>query len=136
MGKEATYKSGETSHSSCSFPVEDSNITLQCIAPEIDSLWDPSKAVGKELIKENGRVFLILRDQTHDTKVTLSGFERRGNKVHALFKRLLELRLITLDTRLISLLCLQADVWRRVAMSTALFSAEEAFILIVEAPAK
>ena len=132
MGKEILYKSKEIINSSYYNTDDYLNFSFDYLAPEINSLWDPINITKKEAITENGRVFIILKTQTTNTNITLNGFKKENNDIKNLFKRLLELQLITLDTRLLSLLKLQGDVWHKVSPRNSVFNSEDAFIVVAK----
>eukprot|EP00826_Nyctotherus_ovalis_P023806 TRINITY_DN1830_c0_g1_i3.p2 TRINITY_DN1830_c0_g1~~TRINITY_DN1830_c0_g1_i3.p2 ORF type:complete len:165 (-),score=18.01 TRINITY_DN1830_c0_g1_i3:210-704(-) len=136
MGKESVRKRGVGSSSKRSVTESQSFADLTSLMQDFNKFWNIKECVLEDNIKENGEVSVILRTRDINTSVAVGGFSNKSNEVQQLFKRLLELALITPETKLMSFLKLEENVWCKTGLSGCTFKAGDKFMLLLEYPGR
>eukprot|EP00826_Nyctotherus_ovalis_P059056 TRINITY_DN8180_c0_g1_i5.p1 TRINITY_DN8180_c0_g1~~TRINITY_DN8180_c0_g1_i5.p1 ORF type:complete len:158 (-),score=58.71 TRINITY_DN8180_c0_g1_i5:114-587(-) len=96
----------------------------------INALWNPHAWTKPEELK--GSVSVTVQSRDKEIRTNLAGFGIRHNESKELIKQLLVNGVIGIETKLIKVLKLEEDLWRRVPVPAFTFNSGDVLLLIVE----
>ena len=129
MGKE------NIARSPCNSSKENTRNQQQSIVLELmettSTLWNFHKILSTKTIREDGRIFVTVINSNKEYTVVLKGFSVRNNETNKIFKTLVKMRIVMLDTKLLNFLKFRNNMWCKEKIESH-FDSGDRFMLVIE----
>ena len=131
MGKELIVKHKSQLGQKASTPGMLSEVPL-IDKEEISLLWTPTETACSNDVKENGQVYVVIRQRGKDVKVICKGLANKGNNTAEIFKRLMQMGLITPETKVLNFLKYRNNMWFKEDVQSTLVNSGDALMIMIE----
>ena len=134
MGKEITRNFKRNTQIFNRLPTDSLNMSSRVALSEINSLWNISNSLTKPILGEDGNITLIIKNRKNEIKMTLHKLPYKNNKVELIFRKLLKMKIIRPNTKLLNFLKLENDMWFKTELDGCYFNSGDAFMIIIDSP--
>ena len=132
MGKETIIRT--TSYFSTYKDTIEHERTSKNIAMEANVVWNERNIIHKSEIQENGEVHMLIKNGDETINVTFKEVMNKGTTIQELIKKLLEMKIIRINTRIVNFLKYQENMWCKTDITKCNVNLGDSFMTIIENP--